>query len=298
MKLLYITNGYPPNRWAGTETYTAGIAEGFKIQGNKVNVICVGKWQEGHQYFNGISIGEHNGVPVHRLDFNWAKAPDPFKYLYNNPVTAGLIKGYLSDLKPDLVHVTSCETLSASVLKVVRELGIPLVLSLTDFWFLCPRFNLLRSDGDNCDGNTLAWDCLRCQLLESKAYRYPRSMLPESSVAWLLTEISKHPFLTRRRGLRGMAGNMAQRKAFLKQALNWPDYRVTASPFVRDVFVSTGVECPIQVQAYGHDLSWLKGWQGKDSSDKIRFGFIGQIIESEGGSSINRSCKFPPGKIT
>ena len=26
MKLLYISNGYPPHRWAGTENYTAGTS--------------------------------------------------------------------------------------------------------------------------------------------------------------------------------------------------------------------------------------------------------------------------------
>jgi glycosyltransferase involved in cell wall biosynthesis len=63
---------------------------------------------------------------------------------------------------------------------------------------------------------------------------------------------------------------------------SWPDYRITASPFVRDVHVANGISAPIKVQAYGHDLSWLDGYAGKTPSDRISIGFIGQIIASKG----------------
>jgi glycosyltransferase involved in cell wall biosynthesis len=181
-----------------------------------------------------------------------------------------------------LVHVTSCETLSASPLQVVKAAGLPLVLSLTDFWFLCPRINLLRSNGENCDGQTTPWECLRCQLRGTKAYRWSRRMMPASEVPRFLLAISGFPFLTRQRGLRGMAGDMAHRKSFLRQALRWADCRITASRFVHDIFVGNAIRAPIRVQPYGHDLSWLEGYAGKTSSHSIRIGFIGQISHSKG----------------
>ena len=282
MKLLFITNGYPPHRWAGTETYTASIAEELQERGHRVQALCTGDMQSGPHYWNGYVDEVHNGVSVRRLNLNWKKAPDPFRYLHDNPVVGDYLVSYLKQVEPDLVHVTSCETLSASVLRVVKEAKLPLVLSLTDFWFLCPRINLLRSDGGNCDGLTTAWDCLRCQLRNAKIYRWPSWILPDKAVASLLTSVSRYPLLTRQRGLRGMAGDMAERKAFLRHALNWPDFRTTASPFVRDMYVANGIEAPIKVQPYGHDLAWLDGYAGKTPSDVIRIGFIGRIIESKG----------------
>ncbi len=245
MKILLISNGYPPNRWAGTETYTAGIAEELQTRGYQVQVLCVGEWQAGGRYWNGYSEDIFRGVPVRRLNLNWAKSPDPFVYLFDNPVTSEHLRHYLDQFKPDLVHVTSCETLSASVLRVVKDAGLPLVLSLTDFWFLCPRINLLRSDGANCDGITTAWECLECQMLNSKAYRWPSRILPKKTVSSLLMAMSEHPVLTRQRGLRGMAGDMERRKNYLRDAITWPDCRITASPFVRNIFLSNGIEAPI-----------------------------------------------------
>ena len=68
----------------------------------------------------------------------------------------------------------------------------------------------------------------------------------------------------------------------LRNALTLPDHRITASNFVRDVFVSNGVDVPIAVQPYGHDLGWLSSYRGKSRSNLLRLGFVGQIVASKG----------------
>ncbi len=282
MRLLYITNGYKPYRWAGTETYTAGIAEEMAQRGYSVEVLCAGDWDKGDQYWNGVTEDGQNNIPVRRIHVNWTKAPDPFGYLYDNPVVAEYLQNLLHEIKPDVVHVTSCETLSASVIRTVKEMNLPLVLSLTDFWFLCPRINLLHADGSNCNGQTHPVDCLDCKMRDNRTYHQLRQVLPAGLLYPILEEVGKHPTLTRQRGLRGLAGNMKERKARLKHALTLPDRVITASNFVKNVFVENDVTAPITVQPYGHDLSWLKTYQGKLKADKIRFGYVGQIIEAKG----------------
>ncbi len=282
MRLLYLANGFPPHRWAGTEHYTASLAGAFSRRGASVEVLCVGDWERGRAYFNGSETSVQDGVEVCRLHLNWTRAPDPFGYLFDNPAVAEVVGAHLERRRPDLVHVTSCETLSASVLRVVRGKGIPLVLSLTDFWFLCPRINLLRGDGGACDGATTPWECTRCLAHAAKVYRCPRAVLPESAVATLLTAAGRWPVLNRRRGLRGMVGDMRCRKAFLKDALHWADLRLTASDFVRDVHVANGVTAEILVHAYGHDLDWLAGYAGKTPATRVRVGYVGQLVPSKG----------------
>ncbi len=282
MKILFISNGYPPRQWAGTETYTAGIAQGLRAQGHAVQVLCGGDWDTGDRYWNGVVDEEHDGVAVRRINMNWMKAPDPNRYLYNDPESASYLSLYLDALRPDIVHVTSCERLSASVLGVVKEAGLPLVLSLTDFWFLCPRMSLLHSDGHNCDGRTTAWDCLQCQTKQSRAYRLSRRLFPDHAASQVMSCASRTTSLSKRRGFRGMALDMEDRKAFLLRAIQLPDRRLTASRFVRNMHVSNNVDVPIDVQPYGHDLAWLNGYPGKKPSQTVRFGFVGQILRSKG----------------
>lgn len=282
LKVLFIANGFPPTRWAGTETYTAAIAGELMERGHDVQVLCCGEWQDGPAHWNGYKNDIHNGIPVRRINLNWQKSPDPQKHLYNNPVVAGFVDEYLKELKPDLVHVTSCETLSASTLDVVKRNCIPLILSITDFWFLCPTINLLRSDGENCDGITTPWDCLQCTARGSKPYQWASSVLPEKGVETLLTQISKIPAITRHRGFRGMVGNMADRKQFLRRAFSLPDVRWVASKFVRDVHIQSGFDDPIDLHPYGHDLSWLENYHEKEKTSVVNVGFIGQITHSKG----------------
>jgi glycosyltransferase involved in cell wall biosynthesis len=282
LKILYITNGFPPQRWAGTETYTAGIAKGMQQNGHTVQVLCCGSWDEGVDYWNGYKEDVYNGIPVRRLDINWKKAPDPNRYLYNNPFMSRYLDQYLKEIKPDLVHITSCETLSASVIESVKNNNLSLVLSLTDFWFLCPRINLLHGDGSNCNGITNPWDCLRCLLIDQKVYQLPKRILPEPLVERMLTTVSKYPGITRYRGLRGLALNIEERKSYLRQMFSLADVRLTASQFVKDTHIMNGFDNPILVHPYGHDLTWLEKYNGKKSSAKLQIGFIGQIIHSKG----------------
>lgn len=282
MKILFISNGFPPHRWAGTETYTAGVAEELLKRSHEVQVLCAGDWENGLRDLNGFTDDYFHTIPVRRINLNWTKSPDPYRFLYNNPVIADYLLGYLQEVSPDLVHITSCETLSASVIPVIRNAGIPLVLTLTDFWFLCPKINLLTSDNTNCDGLTTPLQCLRCQLSSSNAYLRLKKALPGNIVSSLLINVSKHPVITRQRGLRGMAGDVGDRKDFLSKAIALPDARITASQFTRGVHISNKITAPITILPYGHDLTWMKEYSGKTSSENIRIGFIGQIIQSKG----------------
>src|SRR5262249_25444034 len=145
------------------------------------------------------------GVTVIRLDLNWTRGPDPNRRLFDNPQTEAQLDELLVQIRPDVVHLTSCYTLSASVIRAVQARGCPLLITLTDFWFFCPQVTLLRSDGSLCDGQTTAWECLRCLLGNTRAYQLPAHLLPEPVVAAALTLASQTPFISRQPGLRGMA---------------------------------------------------------------------------------------------
>ena len=71
---------------------------------------------------------------------------------YENRHLDGWFRAVLEDVRPDAVHVFHLRQLGANLLGVARAMGVRTVVNLMDFWFLCPRFTLLRSDGSRCDG--------------------------------------------------------------------------------------------------------------------------------------------------
>lgn len=301
MKVLFLTHLYPPTGVGGTEVYTHGLARGLLQAGHEVHVLCTDEWDAGPRYWRGHTDRIHEGVTVRGLRLNWMKAPDVNRYLYDNPVIAEYLIEYLSELRPDVMHVTSCTTLSASVVAAAKRVGVPAVVSLTDFWFICPQGGLLRSDERACDGNVAPSECLECRLHSAKLYRWLTRILPKATAMRLLGVVSRYGALTRWPGLRGMALHMEDRRAVTRRALEQADRVLIGSEFARRLFVNNGVTRPIDVVRYGHDLRWLDGYSGKSPSAVVRFGFIGQIVPMKGAhiliEAYRNACRVGDAKL-
>ena len=283
MKILFLVHFFPPTHTAGAENYTFGLARALAGKGHQVYVLCAGTWDKGENYWNGYTDDTYAGIHVRRLHLCWYKAADPNGYLYDNPLAARHLQTWIGEIRPDVVHVTSCYTLSASVIKVCKDAGLPVVVTLVDFWFLCPRLSLLRSDNTLCDGKTTPWACLRCLLRNAKSYRWSRKVLPEAATARLLTLVSKHPLLSRQRGLRGICPDMARRKTYLSDILRVVDCLIVPSEFMREMYVSviSGLD-RIRVIPYSIDADWRQDMEPQTVASGIRFGSISHITPIKG----------------
>lgn len=283
MKILLISHVYPPNYIGGTEMSTHAIAREFKQAGHKVQVLCADKWGKGKEYFNGVDDNEFEDIPVTRIRINWRLAPDPNRYLYENPLVEEYLLQYLPKIQPDIVHITSCVTLSASLLLKTATLGYPLILTLTDFWFICPRIKLLNGNGELCDGHVSSWECLKCLLWDAKAYRWPNRILNENTLASMLQSIARHPKITRIKGLQGMAYDINQRRSYLCRAMNVCDRIIVKSKFVQGIFQEFGVSLKkLVLLPDGEDTSWGKRIIHTSDRKPLHVGYIGHIISVKG----------------
>ena len=96
LRIVYLSHFYPPIHNSGIEQVTHGLARSFHTAGHEVRVLCAGNWAEGDKYYQGYTEDEWEQIKVRRLHLNWSKAPYPTRYLYNNPVTAELVRELLS----------------------------------------------------------------------------------------------------------------------------------------------------------------------------------------------------------
>jgi glycosyltransferase involved in cell wall biosynthesis len=282
MKILLISSFFPPLHTSGTEKRTLGYALCLQGLGHKVQVACAGKWEEGQAYWNGYVDEKYLGIPIRRVNLNWRLAADPNRFLYDNSTVEEYFGQWLSEWQPDIIHITSCLTLSASIIQAVKSQQLPVVLTLTDYWFICPKLSLVRSDGILCDGRTTNWDCLQCMLWNTKIYRGLSATLPEKSTAAILEWVSKRASINRLPGLRGMALDMAHRKSFLTSMINLVDCVTAPSSCLRDIMKASGITNQIKIVHSGHHLAWLETMPKKTLAEKIRIGYIGQIIPVKG----------------
>jgi glycosyltransferase involved in cell wall biosynthesis len=282
MRILLITHFFPPKHNAGTENYTLGIAEALQSRGHQVQVLCAEDWEAGEAYWNGVTDEEYHKVPVKRLHLNWKKASQPNRVIYDSEYIEEWMAQYLENEQFDIIHITSNYSLGVGIMRSIKGAKIPLVLSLMDFWFLCPSVQLFRSNGGLCNGITTALECQSCMLADMKiSQRLERIGMPLKTQVPLWSRLSDVHSLTRHRGIRGYLLNIEERKQLLKKAIELPDLILSHSKTVQEIF-RLHTQRKIKLLQNGQALSWLKDYHGKTLSETLRIGYIGQIIPIKG----------------
>ena len=69
---------------------------------------------------------------------------------YANPVAAESFAEFLAATRPDVVHAHSIQALGGGILHAARDAGVPVVLTMHDWWWLCPCLFRLSPQGTVC----------------------------------------------------------------------------------------------------------------------------------------------------
>ncbi|MEM9801648.1 MAG: glycosyltransferase [Planctomycetota bacterium] len=147
MRILQVTHLYPPNHLAGVEVFASTIARLLADAGHEVAVLTTDK--DIARPDLALRRREHEGLPVFELTNNLFA--HSFDETWRRPAIDEVFRGVLDETRPDVVHVHHLLYLSAGILDVCRERGVPVVMTMHDFWLGCARFGqLLHADGTRC----------------------------------------------------------------------------------------------------------------------------------------------------
>lgn len=298
MRVLLATHFFPPNHPGGTEAYTYSLARTLASMGHSPHVICAERWGEGSSFEPRHEDTVYDGIPVRRLYWNWQLAPDPFVAAYDNRRVQEHVERYLRSLRPDVVHVTSCYTLGAGTILAARRVGVPTFLTLTDFWFLCPRHTLLRGDGSLCPGPESAATCARCLAAGSTLGKLAESLLPSNVATQGLLLAGRWPAVGRRSGFRGYVGDASRRLAYLREVFDQVDVVISPSQALIDIFARNGFTPDrMLLSRHGLDASWLTEVAHHPPGDRLSFGYVGQIDPMKGVDVLVRAFRTIPDEV-
>ncbi len=158
-RILYVVHGFPPDTWAGTEVYTLGLAQEMQRRGHDVAVLARVPGDASGKPDFSIEASEFQGVRVYRMTNRIAHQRIRDSYL--QPRAEEAFRRLVLEITPDVVHFQHLIHMSAGLPRVCRELGIPTVVTVNDFWALCARVQLIRPDGERCPKNQ-GLGCLPC----------------------------------------------------------------------------------------------------------------------------------------
>lgn len=281
MKILHVVHGFPPERRGGTEIYTYYLSKELS-NNHEVHILYPSKDPEiiaysPNKYGNhGLHIVEHIiEMTNNQLFFRKVKELIDPKHTYKNAKIDRAFALLLDEIDPDIVHFQHLIDLSASLIEVVKERGIPAVLTLHDFWFICPMITLLRSDYSICDGSDEEFEnCLKCwNKAQAKSLA---GFMAKYSIPRVLAKVFELAEIAINRG------RIMERNEYMKSLLLKLDKLIAPSRFLRDVFIQHGIpEEKIIYSNNGYDLSAFAGFR-KREHDKLIFGFVGAVGMQKG----------------
>ena len=77
-------------------------------------------------------------------------APEDYVQAYDNAAFARLARDVLDVERPDVVHVHCVQEIGTRFLDLLAERGIPYVVTVHDFWWLCERQFMIDVRGNHC----------------------------------------------------------------------------------------------------------------------------------------------------
>lgn len=256
LNVLLVSHYFLPRHPAGTEIYTSRLGQALARNGHAVRILA----------------GEDDPTAVAPRMWDQVVTGLPVTYLASKRLTKWghmrqslhdgqrpelepLFEKILDGIKPQIVHIQQLSTLSASFIHIAKRRGIPVVVMLNDYWFLCQRVQLYTYDGRRCPG----FDAGRCA--ECLLAGYP----------WLMRTLGK------------TTAEKASERRFraLMDALLAADLIISPSRHVRKVYEQHGipqdriVHCDYGFPRYTGDRTW-------QPTRPLRIGFMGSLVPHKG----------------
>ena len=172
MRIVYIIHQFFPESNAGTERFLLNLASSVQRAGHYAHIVSYSFGDKsGFRKSSGMLVREYayHGLPVTAV--RHSTVPLAINVTVDDTDVVSFAADFLQHGGYDLVHLVHPMRLGPFA-TAARQLGIPYVVTLTDFWSICPKIFLQTSSGMLCSGPEGAEACLRwCPEIEQQAIK-------------------------------------------------------------------------------------------------------------------------------
>ena len=283
MRILLAIHHFPPAYHGGAEWRAFRTANELQRQGHTVRVVSVETLDRPD--VDGLSVRHDvfEGVAVDRLDLGLPDEGVPHQYRFHNAAIADYMSDLIADFDADVVHLIGGYLITAAVISSARAAGRPVVVTLTDFWFLCPRITLVRGDGRLCHMPDEPLECVNCLLDQWRRYRIvdrvTGGLSGRALIRWWRT--AGPP----KRGAPARWNDYVRaRRQALPHLLGQASAVISPSRFLRDLYLQRNLRPePFFYMRQGLETArWLPAERRADDGETFHVGYIGQLEPHKG----------------
>jgi glycosyltransferase involved in cell wall biosynthesis len=277
MRIVLGVHQFFPRYSTGTEVYTLQIAREMRRRGHEVTIVTHDPTtMDAYEVEEGIVDYRYDDFPVHAIRSAPSHAGEGTRFAYDSAGSERQFAALIARLAPDLVHFTHLMHLGIGAPRALLRSTIPYLVTLTDFFALCPRITLIDRVGQHCRG-PLFNDCIWC--MTGSRVMPPHSLaLPEEAAARYLTTLDEEG-LVRADEERAVG----QRYRLVRYALERAGALIAPTRALRDIFVRNGYRAErLMHLPLGVEQGWLAGYTHTPSDTEVRIGFLGSVVGHKG----------------
>jgi glycosyltransferase involved in cell wall biosynthesis len=155
--VLLTSHRFPPHDVGGVERYTQDLAAELARSGDRVTIVAR-RSKPGQKSLQLLRERLADGTLLYRLvagTFRFEHFLQDHQRLEQSFAVA------MMEASPEIVHINHLMGLSPRFIHLAHRLGVPVVVSLHDFYFVCPRVHLQKPSGDLCNGPDNGRECVK-----------------------------------------------------------------------------------------------------------------------------------------
>lgn len=268
----FLCHGWKPDV-GGVESHTHDLARALIGRGHRVHVLCL-DYTPGRPPYS-VTESRVDGALVRRMAYLYQDQRS-LADMVDNWRARDVLFAWLADRPLDLVHVHHLTGFGMGALGALAQVGLPFVMTLHDYWSLCPRGQMMRPDRGVCQTPDAAV-CGPCI-----AATWPH-LMPSGEGDFRKPERGR---------VENDAEAAAARTAYALRSLEAPHRLLTPSEAARAVYVRAGVPARriavcangIAAQSIASDVQRLRaeGVRPVGSRGEVRLGVLGSVLPSKG----------------
>lgn len=275
MKILTVVHQFLPRHFAGTELLTYLVAQGLREAGHDVRLLCAER-DTGRAAYQVVST-TFDALPIWEVAYD--NIFEDYADMYADPQMSQVFAACLDEWQPELIHLQHTAFFGVEIIAEATRRGIPVVATLNDYYWICPRGTFLLENLEICEGPSPVGcgNCMRAFPLRPERY----GCQPDDRVGAL-------PLALERR-----AEVFAARAAEV-------EHFIAPSRFLHSVFEAYGAPFRGKMMRIEQGLpartSSLAENKVSRSADEVVFGYAGTLADFKGVAILVEAFAGLPGE--
>lgn len=290
MRILKIVHRFPPESLGGAELYAYRLSHALQAAGHEVSIVYPVDDPARPEYDLQESVfGQLRVFTINRRRSGRFKRLRRLLFLLNlrrSYMDRGVERVFdqiLGRVRPDVAHVHHLLSLSITLMSRLKACGVPVVITLHDYWFICWSGSKMHGLSVPCE--SLPHCGARCltTLVERELNLTPACYDARTCSWW---RRKAHCVLQCSLGWLSwfLAQQVETRRQAVLAALNQADRLLAPSQFLRRLYLDFGVDAGrIHYLDHGTEAHHeLVASSTTRQAGTVRFGFLGRLAPEKG----------------